>query len=73
MAVTFSEGTDVPVEKFIFKLAVNQLYDSEVEDADLEFALRSFLIKLPASESLTKALSRGKHADLHCPLLIHPS
>lgn len=79
VAVIFFDRTNVPIEKFMFKLSVNQSYDSKVEDADLEFALRSFLIKLPASESLTKAVSRGKsgmqyvraHDILHCTLLFY--
>ncbi|PKI75370.1 hypothetical protein CRG98_004254 [Punica granatum] len=33
-------------------------YIEKVDDADLEFALRSFLIKLPASGSLTEVVSR---------------
>ncbi|GER51231.1 neutral invertase [Striga asiatica] len=32
----------VPVERFVFKLDVNQSYSSMVEQADLEFSLRSF-------------------------------
>ncbi|XP_031378094.1 DNA polymerase zeta processivity subunit [Punica granatum] len=58
VAVIFSDENNVPVERFIFKLAVNPSYGSKVDDADLEFALRSFLIKLPASGSLTEVVSR---------------
>ena len=48
------------MERFVFKLAVNMSYGSKVEEADLEFSLRSFLIKLSVSESLTKVLPHGK-------------
>ncbi|KAK4762511.1 hypothetical protein SAY86_008279 [Trapa natans] len=58
VAVIFFERANVSVEKFVFKLALNQSCDSKVENTDLEFALRSFLTKLAASESLTKAISR---------------
>jgi len=51
---------NVPLERFIFKLSVNQSCGSMVEDADLEFSLRSFLIKLSVSQPLTGALSQGK-------------
>uniref|UniRef100_F6H4T8 HORMA domain-containing protein n=1 Tax=Vitis vinifera TaxID=29760 RepID=F6H4T8_VITVI len=58
VAVIFFNVDNIPIERFIFKLAVNQSYDSKVEEAALEFSLRSFLIKLPVSETLTKALPR---------------
>ncbi|XP_022149583.1 DNA polymerase zeta processivity subunit [Momordica charantia] len=56
VAVIFFNGENIPVESFIFKLMVNQSYESKVEDSDLEFALRSFLIKLSVSGPLTKVL-----------------
>ncbi|KAK6944604.1 hypothetical protein RJ641_025706, partial [Dillenia turbinata] len=56
VAVIFSDGDSIPIERFIFRLAVNQSYGSKVEEADLEFSLRSFLIKLSVSGALTKAL-----------------
>ncbi|PIN11002.1 Mitotic spindle checkpoint protein [Handroanthus impetiginosus] len=59
VAVIFFGDGDVPIERFIFKLNVNQSYNSKVEQADLEFSLRSFLIKLPVSEPLTKVLPRN--------------
>lgn len=59
-AVIFINTDGIPVERFVFKLAVNLSYGSKVEEADLEFSLRSFLIKLSVSESLTKVLPRGK-------------
>lgn len=46
----------VPTEKFVFKLAVNQSYGSKLEEANLEFALRAFLIKLTVAEPLTTPL-----------------
>lgn len=59
VAVIFFDNDNVPVERFVFKVNVNQSYRLEVEESDLEFALRSFLIKLPVSEPLTKVLPRG--------------
>ncbi|KAM6595954.1 hypothetical protein CsatA_006478 [Cannabis sativa] len=57
VAVIFFNPDNNPVERFIFKLVVNQSYGSKVEEADLEFSLRSFLIKLSVSEPLTNVLS----------------
>ncbi|XP_057451135.1 DNA polymerase zeta processivity subunit-like [Lotus japonicus] len=56
VAVIFFNSGNVPLEKFVFKLAMNQSYGSAVEEVDLESSLRSFLIKLSISESLTKEL-----------------
>ncbi|KAK7324361.1 hypothetical protein VNO77_27894 [Canavalia gladiata] len=56
IAVIFFNADSVPLEKFVFKVAMNQSYGSMVEEADLESSLRSFLIKLSISESLTKEL-----------------
>ncbi|KAL6975083.1 hypothetical protein U1Q18_023878 [Sarracenia purpurea var. burkii] len=58
VAVIFFNTENLPLERFIFKLSVNQSYGTKVEDTDLEFSLRSFFIKLPVSEPLTKALPR---------------
>lgn len=58
IAVVFFDTENVPQERFIFKLSVNQSCGSMVEDADLEFSLRSFLIKLSVSQPLTSALSQ---------------
>ncbi|KAF7146454.1 hypothetical protein RHSIM_Rhsim04G0005600 [Rhododendron simsii] len=58
VAVIFFDSENIPLERFIFKLSVNQSYGSKVEAADLEFSLRSFFIKLPVSEPLTKVLPR---------------
>ncbi|KAL6543011.1 DNA polymerase zeta processivity subunit [Orobanche hederae] len=59
VAVIFFDDGGVPIERFVFKLNVNQSYPSTVEQVDLEFSLRSFLIKLPVSEALTKTLPRN--------------
>ncbi|KAL2473210.1 DNA polymerase zeta proCES [Forsythia ovata] len=56
VAVIFFKDDKVPIERFVFKLNVNQSYGAKVEQADLEFSLRSFLIKLPVSEPMTKVL-----------------
>lgn len=58
VAVIFFNNVNTPVERFIFKLQMNQSYGSKVEETDLEFSLRSFLIKLSVSNTLTKPLSR---------------
>ncbi|EEE55135.1 DNA polymerase zeta processivity subunit isoform X2 [Oryza sativa Japonica Group] len=56
VVVIFYDKAHVPVEKFVFKLAVNQSYGSKIEEASLEFALRAFLIKLAVAEPLTRTL-----------------
>ncbi|KAB2006338.1 hypothetical protein ES319_D11G337600v1 [Gossypium barbadense] len=58
VAVTFFNTDNIPMERFIFKLMVNQSFGSKVEESDLEFSLRSFLIKLSVSQSLTTVLPR---------------
>lgn len=60
VAVVFFNKENIPLERFVFKLTVNQAYDSEVEQTDLEFSLKSFLTKLSVSESLTKVLPKGR-------------
>ncbi|KAK9156312.1 hypothetical protein Sjap_003792 [Stephania japonica] len=55
-AVEFFNKNNIPIEKFIFNLKVNQLSGLRVEEIDLMFSLRSFLMKLSVSESLTKVL-----------------
>ncbi|XP_061361143.1 DNA polymerase zeta processivity subunit isoform X2 [Gastrolobium bilobum] len=59
VAVIFFNADNVPLEKFVFKLAMNQSYGSAVEEFGLESSLRSFLVKLSISESLTKKLPPG--------------
>ncbi|KAM1060303.1 hypothetical protein TB1_024225 [Malus domestica] len=46
------------------KLSVNQSHGSRVEEADLEFSLRSFFIKLPVAEPLTKALPQKLNTEV---------
>ncbi|XP_022717470.1 DNA polymerase zeta processivity subunit [Durio zibethinus] len=58
VAVIFFNTDNIPVERFIFKLTVNQSFGSKVEESDLEFSLRSFLIKLSVSQPLTRVLPR---------------
>lgn len=58
IAVIFFKNDNIPIERFMFKVNVNQSYGSKVEDADLEFSLRSFLVKLSVSEPLSKVLPR---------------
>ncbi|GMN47127.1 hypothetical protein TIFTF001_016318 [Ficus carica] len=66
VAVIFFNTDNIQVERFMFKLAVNQAYGSKVEEADLEFSLRSFLLKLSVSEPLTRALSHDALFTLDC-------
>uniref|UniRef100_A0A6N2K8R7 HORMA domain-containing protein n=1 Tax=Salix viminalis TaxID=40686 RepID=A0A6N2K8R7_SALVM len=56
VAVIFFNTDNIPLERFIFKLATDPSYGSKVEEGDLEFSLRSFLVKLSVSEGLTKVL-----------------
>lgn len=59
VAVIFSNANNVPLERYVFKIMVNQSYGSMVEEGHLEFSLRSFLIKLSVSKSLSKVLPQG--------------
>ncbi|XP_003574850.1 DNA polymerase zeta processivity subunit isoform X2 [Brachypodium distachyon] len=56
VVVIFYDKEHMPIEKFVFKLAVNQSFGSKLEESSLEFALRAFLIKLTVSEPLTTPL-----------------
>jgi mitotic spindle assembly checkpoint protein MAD2B len=69
VVVIFYDKAHVPVEKFVFKLAVNQSYGSKIEEASLEFALRAFLIKLAVAEPLTRTLPSGTQST--SPLFFH--
>lgn len=60
VAVIFFNADNIPVERYIFKLMINQSYGSKVEEGELEFSLRSFLIKLSVSQSLSKVLPKGR-------------
>lgn len=64
--VIFYDKGHVPTEKFVFKLAVNQSYRSKLEEANLEFALRAFLIKLTVAEPVTRPLPPGLIFFLIC-------
>ncbi|KAK8965419.1 hypothetical protein KSP40_PGU019375 [Platanthera guangdongensis] len=59
VAVIFYDKDRVPVERFVFKLAVNQSHASPVEEKSLEFTLRAFLVKLEVANPLTKSLPPG--------------
>lgn len=59
VAVIFFNTENIPFERFVFKLSVNLSYTSKVEETDLESSMRSFLVKLPVSESTTKVLPQG--------------
>lgn len=62
----FYDKEHVPNEKFVFKLSVNQSYGSKLEEADLEFSLRAFLIKLTVAEPVTKSLPSGSLSIPSC-------
>lgn len=59
VVVIFYDKEHIPVERFVFKLTVNQAYASKVEDSGLEFTLRAFLIKLTVAGPLTKPVPSG--------------
>ncbi|CAI9106403.1 OLC1v1005552C12 [Oldenlandia corymbosa var. corymbosa] len=67
VVIIFFNDQNEPMERFVFKVNLNLSYGSKVEEANLEFALRSFLIKLPVSESLTKTLPKGKISSFWLP------
>ena len=60
VAVIFFGNDNVPVERFIFKLTINLSSAASVEENQLEFALRSFLIKLSVAKPLVKPLPPSK-------------
>jgi hypothetical protein len=64
VVVIFYDKDHIPIEKFVFKLAVSQSYGSNLEQSSLEFALRAFLIKLTVAEPLTKPLPPGSWRPL---------
>ncbi|KAJ0046541.1 hypothetical protein Pint_05016 [Pistacia integerrima] len=73
VAVIFFNADNIPVERYIFKLMINQSYGSKVEEGELEFSLRSFLTKLSVSQSLSKVLPNGSLQPnyLSVPNLLH--
>lgn len=60
VAVIFFNANDVPLEKFVLKLALDQYTGTKVEESDLKSSLRLFLIKLSVPQSLTNELPKGK-------------
>ncbi|GJV68584.1 elongation factor 2 [Tanacetum coccineum] len=58
VAAIFFNRDKIPIEKFMFKINVNQSYESMIEDADFELSLRAFLAKLSQSEPLSKTISK---------------
>lgn len=59
VVVIFYDKDQVPIERFVFKINVNQTYRSDVDQNELEFALRAFLVKLTVAEPITKMLPPG--------------
>lgn len=65
VAVIFFNSDKIPIERFMFKINVNQSYGGTMEDVDLESSMRSFLIKISQSEPLSKTTeSQGKYTYL---------
>lgn len=60
VSVIFFDSDNNPIERFMFKLTVDGSCGSNVKEADLEFSLRSFFIKLPVIESVTRVLPQSK-------------
>ncbi|KMT05162.1 hypothetical protein BVRB_7g173100 [Beta vulgaris subsp. vulgaris] len=58
VAVVFFDYESTPLERYNFKLQVNQSYGKEVVEDDLRFSLRSFLVKLSLSKDLSGVLPR---------------
>ncbi|KAG6554264.1 hypothetical protein Mapa_004180 [Marchantia paleacea] len=56
VAVVFFDSKQTPVEKFVFKLNVNQNFAAALPVNDIEYSLRTFLIKLSVSEPLLRPL-----------------
>ncbi|KAJ6301160.1 hypothetical protein OIU77_015467 [Salix suchowensis] len=73
VAVIFFNTDNIPLERFIFKLATDPSYGSKVEEGDLEFSLRSFLVKLSVSEGLTKVLPRDCRWEITAYFSLAPS
>lgn len=60
VTVIFYDSQQVPMEKFVFKLSMNLSDPSMVNEENVEFAFKSFLVKLSVSEPLTKTLPHGR-------------
>ncbi|EPS63047.1 hypothetical protein M569_11741, partial [Genlisea aurea] len=59
VAVILFDNEGFTFERFVFKINLNPSYNSNLDQKSLEFSLRSFLIKLPLSQPLTKTLSHN--------------
>lgn len=59
VAVVFFDSNQTPVERFVFKLNVNQNFAASLPVNDIEYSLRTFLIKLSVSEPLLRPLPQG--------------
>ncbi|KAJ3689014.1 hypothetical protein LUZ61_018178 [Rhynchospora tenuis] len=64
VVVIFYGQDQVPLEKFVFKLTIDQSYQSSVSEAELEFALRAFLVKLNAAGPIAKPLPSGANWEI---------
>ncbi|XP_078148189.1 DNA-binding HORMA family protein isoform X3 [Carex rostrata] len=64
VVVIFYDQDHVPMEKFVFKLTIDQSYQSSVSETELEFALRAFLVKLNAAEPIAKPLPSGANWEI---------
>ncbi|KAJ3678692.1 hypothetical protein LUZ60_002495 [Juncus effusus] len=64
VVIFYGQEDQIPLEKFVFKLNVNQSFQSNINENDLEFSLRSFLIKLNVSQPITKPLSSGTNWEI---------
>ncbi|KAL2937783.1 DNA polymerase zeta processivity subunit [Bienertia sinuspersici] len=64
VAVIFFDTENIPLERYNFKLQLNQSYGSLLEEADFEFSLRSFLIKLSLSKALARVLPKDSRWEI---------
>ncbi|CAO2826055.1 unnamed protein product [Amaranthus hypochondriacus] len=58
VAVIFFDSDNSPLERYNFKFQVNQSGGPKVQESDLGFSLRSFLVKLSLSKALARVLPR---------------
>ncbi|BBN01823.1 mitotic spindle assembly checkpoint protein MAD2B [Marchantia polymorpha subsp. ruderalis] len=63
VAVVFFDSNQTPVERFVFKLNVNQNFAASLPVNDIEYSLRTFLIKLSVSEPLLRPLPQVSEDD----------
>ncbi|KAJ8432695.1 hypothetical protein Cgig2_016368 [Carnegiea gigantea] len=57
-SVIFFDSDGTPLERYAFKIQVNQAYGSKVDESDLVFSLRSFLVKLSVSKAVSSVLPK---------------